>query len=68
MKELSDGNLSLTNHPKTSLDIMYSLWTLLKRHLIKPIATTSVLPVSCAPETPQKSRKTFKRKDWLFMS
>lgn len=24
---MSDGNLSLTNHPQTSLDIVYSLWT-----------------------------------------
>ena len=50
---VSDGNLTLTDHPKTSLDIVDSLRTLLKRHLIKQIVTISVLPVICAPETPQ---------------
>lgn len=57
---MSDGKLILTNHPKTSLDIVYSLWTLLKRHLIKQIVTTSVLPVIPAPETPQNQERLSK--------
>lgn len=57
---MSDGNLSLTNHPKTSLDIVYSLWTLPKKHLIKQIVTTSVLPVIHAPEMPQNQERLSK--------
>lgn len=57
---VSDGNLSLTNHPKTSLDTVYSPWTLPKRNLVKWIVTISVSSVIYAPETPQNQERLSK--------
>lgn len=62
---MSDRKLSLTNHSKTSLDLVYSLWALLKRHLIKCIMTTSVLSVIPTPRRLQ-SKKDFKREEWIL--
>lgn len=62
---MSDRKLSLTNRSKTSLDLVYSLWALLKRHLIKWIMTTSVLSVIPTPRRLQ-SKKDFKREEWIL--